>query len=198
MATMPGLSEGDLAPDPLSQFHRWFAGVTDHAMTLVTATPDGVPSGRMVLLKGADEKGFAFYTNYASAKAADLAANPRAALVFYWPPHRQVRVSGRVERIAGGESEAYWRSRPRAGRLGAWASRQSEVIPDRAHLEDRLAEITARFPGDDIPLPPFWGGYRLAPETVEFWCHREDRLHDRFRYRRAVDGGGWLVERLSP
>lgn len=196
---MPGLSEDDLAADPITQFHHWFAGVTDHAMTLVTASAGGAPSGRMVLLKGADASGFTFYTNYASAKAEDLDANPRAGLVFYWPPNRQVRVTGTVEKIAGAESEDYWRSRPRASQLGAWASHQSEVIPDRAVLEARGAEFDRRFPGEDIPLPPFWGGYRLTPETVEFWHHRDDRLHDRFRYRAVTSGpAGWIVERLSP
>lgn len=193
---MPGLDLDDLAPDPVTQFHAWFAGVTDHAMTLATASADGAPSGRMVLLKGADDEGFSFYTNTESAKAADLLANPRAALVFYWPPDRQVRVSGTVEKISGPEAVTYWRARPRASRLGAWASRQSEVIPDRAVLEARCAEFDRWFPGEDVPLPPFWGGYRVRAETVEFWCHRDDRLHDRFRYRRS--GAVWAVERLSP
>lgn len=193
---MAGLSAEDLAPDPITQFAAWFAGITDHAMTLVTASADGAPSGRMVLLKGADEQGFVFYTNYGSAKAVDLDANPRAALVFYWPPDRQVRVTGRVERVSGPESEEYWRSRPRPSRLGAWSSPQSQVIADRTVLEMRYAEYDRRFPGEEIPLPPFWGGYRVRHETVEFWHHREDRLHDRFRYRR--DGAGWITERLSP
>jgi pyridoxamine 5'-phosphate oxidase len=194
---MPGLEADDLLPDPIAQFRAWHAGVDDQAMTLVTASADGMPAGRMVLLKGVDERGFCFYTNYGSAKAEDLEANPRAALVFYWAPDRQVRVAGPVERVGAEESEAYWRTRPRASRLGAWSSRQSEVIPDRAVLEERFAEFDRWFPGEDIPLPAFWGGYRVVPETVEFWHHRDDRLHDRFRYRRSATGG-WIVERLSP
>ena len=194
---MPGLEADDLLPDPIAQFRAWHEGVGDQAMTLVTASADGVPAGRMVLLKGVDERGFCFFTNYGSAKAEDLEANPRAALVFYWAPHRQVRVTGPVERVSAEESEAYWRTRPRASRLGAWSSRQSEVIGDRAVLEQRFAEFDRWFPGEDVPLPAFWGGYRVVPETVEFWHHRDDRLHDRFRYRRSASGG-WIVERLSP
>lgn len=194
---MPGLEADDLLPDPIAQFHAWHDAVADQAMTLVTASADGAPSGRMVLLKGVDERGFCFYTNYGSAKAEHLEANPRAALVFYWPPDRQVRVAGPVERVSAEESEAYWRTRPRPSRLGAWASRQSEVIPDRALLEERFAEFDRWFPGEDVPLPAFWGGYRVVPETVEFWHHRDDRLHDRFRYRRSATTG-WIVERLSP
>jgi pyridoxamine 5'-phosphate oxidase len=194
---MPGLDAADLLPDPVAQFQTWWDGVGDQAMTLVTASADGAPSGRMVLLKGVDERGFCFYTNYESAKARDLEANPRAALVFYWPPDRQVRVTGAVERVSAEESQAYWRTRPRASRLGAWASRQSEVIPDRAVLETRFGEFDRWFPGEDVPLPEFWGGFRVVHETVEFWHHRDDRLHDRFRYRRS-DTGAWIVERLSP
>lgn len=193
---MPPLEAPDLPPDPIAQFQAWYRGVDEQAMTLVTASADGAPSGRMVLLKGLDERGFCFYTNYGSAKAADLEANPRAALVFYWPPHRQVRVSGRVERVSAAESEAYWRTRPRASRLGAWASRQSQVIPDRSVLETRFAEFDRWFAGEEVPLPAFWGGYRVVPHSVEFWHHRDDRLHDRFRYRRS--GHEWIVERLSP
>ncbi len=194
---MPGLEADDLLPDPITQFHAWHDGVGDQAMTLVTASADGMPAGRMVLLKGVDERGFCFYTNYESAKARGLEANPRAALVFYWAPGRQVRVTGSVERVSPAESEAYWRTRPRASRLGAWSSRQSEVIADRAVLEQRFAEFDRWYPGEDVPLPAFWGGYRVVPETVEFWHHRDDRLHDRFRYRRSATGG-WIVERLSP
>ena len=193
---MTGLSEGDVDPDPIVQFLAWHADAGRPAeVALATATADGAPSARMVLLKGVDDRGFAFYTNYGSAKAADLIANPRAALLFHWLPHRQVRVRGPVSRVANEEADAYWRSRPRGSQLGAWASRQSEVIADRSVLEARLAEAATRFPGD-VPRPPFWGGFRVAPETVEFWHHRDDRLHDRLRYRR--DGGGWVVERLSP
>jgi pyridoxamine 5'-phosphate oxidase len=149
----------------------------------------------MVLLKAADERGFAFFTNYGSAKAHDLIANPRAALLFFWAPDRQVRVAGPAALVEPEESDAYWASRPRGSQLGAWASRQSEVIADRAVLERRLAEAVERFP-DEVPRPAFWGGFRIMPETVEFWHHRDDRLHDRLRYRR--DGDGWVVERLSP
>ena len=193
---MTGLSEGDVDPDPIVQFLAWHADAGRPAeVALATATADGAPSARMVLLKGVDDRGFAVYTNFGSAKAADLIANPRAALLFHWLPDRQVRVRGPVSRVANDEADAYWRSRPRGSQLGAWASRQSEVIAGRSVLEARLAEVAARFPGD-VPRPPFWGGFRVAPETVEFWHHRDDRLHDRLRYRR--DGAGWVVERLSP
>jgi pyridoxamine 5'-phosphate oxidase len=191
---VPGLSEDDIDPDPVEQFRSWYGEVGNDTVALVTASVDAVPSGRMVLLKGVDQRGFVFYTHYESAKARDLAANPRAALVFFWPPDRQVRVSGTVMMVAREESERYWRTRPRASQLGAWASRQSEVIESRAVLERRLAELSARF-NLDVPCPPFWGGYRLVPDLVEFWHHRDDRLHDRLRYRREVN---WIVERLSP
>ncbi len=191
---MPGLSEDDVYPDPVEQFLSWYGEAGTDTVALVTASADAVPSGRMVLLKGVDQRGFVFYTNYESAKARDLAANPRAALVFFWPPNRQVRVSGTVARVGREESERYWRTRPRASQLGAWASPQSEVIESRAVLEGRLAELSARFDGD-VPCPPFWGGYRLVPDVVEFWHHRDDRLHDRLRYRR---GTTWILDRLSP
>ena len=193
---MTGLSEGDVDPDPLRQFHAWHAeAALAPEVALATATPDGVPSVRMVLLKSADERGFAFFTNYGSAKAQDLTANPRASLLFFWAPDRQVRVAGAVALVDPAESDDYWRSRPRGSQLGAWASRQSEVITDRAQLERRLAEAVERFP-DEVPRPAFWGGFRIVPATVEFWHHRDDRLHDRLRYRR--DGEGWVIERLSP
>jgi pyridoxamine 5'-phosphate oxidase len=193
---MTGLREDDLDPDPIGQFRAWHAEAGNLAeVAVATASADGEPAGRMVLLKGVDERGFAFFTNYASAKARDLTANPRAALLFFWPPDRQVRVQGAVAVVSAGESDDYWRSRPRGSQLGAWASRQSEVIDGRAELERRLADATARFPGD-VPRPPFWGGFRVVPETVEFWEHRDDRLHDRLRYRR--EGDGWVIERLSP
>jgi pyridoxamine 5'-phosphate oxidase len=148
----------------------------------------------MVLLKGHDERGFAFYTNFGSAKARDLDENPRAALLFHWPG-RQVRVAGTVDRVGQDEADAYWRNRPRASQLSAWASRQSEVIESRDVLEQRVTDLDAQFP-DDVPPPPFWGGYRLMPEAIEFWRHRDDRLHDRLRYRR-VDTD-WVRERLAP
>jgi pyridoxamine 5'-phosphate oxidase len=193
---MPGLHEDDVAADPIEQFQRWYAGAPSEAVALVTASPEAVPSGRMVLLKGVDARGFAFYTNYTSDKARDLEANPRAALLFFWPPDRQVRVSGRVTRTDPAESERYWRTRPRASQLSAWASRQSRVVENRQVLEERVGELARRFAGADVPLPPFWGGYRLVPDAVEFWHHRDDRLHDRLRYRR--EGTGWVLERLAP
>jgi pyridoxamine 5'-phosphate oxidase len=193
----------DLAPDPLAQFLGWFAeaeaaGVeVPEAMALATAAPDGRPSARMVLLKDADEAGFAFYTSYESRKGGELAANPHAALLFHWRPlGRQVRVEGSVERVTPEESAAYFRTRPRASRLAAWASEQSRPLASRAELERRVAEAAARFPGEDVELPPHWGGFRLEPEAYEFWQHGDDRLHDRVRYER--DGTGWRRQRLSP
>jgi pyridoxamine 5'-phosphate oxidase len=205
MAPTPdGLDERTVARDPFDQFRAWFADAqvaTDDkaaAMTLATATPDGRPSARVVLLRGVDDGGFVFYTSYASRKAEELAANPLAAAVFSWPElERQVRLEGQVTRVDAAESAAYFATRPRGHRLSAWASPQSEVIPDRAYLEARLAEVESRFAGDgDVPLPPFWGGYRLVPEIVELWTHRDDRLHDRVRYVR--EGEGWSSERLWP
>ncbi len=188
--------EDELGPDPIAQFDEWYRQAGTDAMCLVTASADGAPSGRMVLLKGHDDRGFAFYTNFHSAKGRDLAENPKAGLVFHWLPHRQVRVTGTVERIADDEAERYWRNRPRASQLSAWASRQSEVVESRAILEARVVEVEERFPGD-VPQPPFWGGFRLRPDSIEFWHHRDDRLHDRLRYRR-LDVGGWIRERLAP
>lgn len=194
---MTELRESDVDPDPVRQFAAWHAQAGRPAeMTLATASADGRPSARMVLLKSVDDRGFTFFTNYGSAKARDLTANPRAALLFFWPPERQVRVEGRVAVIPPEESDAYWRTRGRASRLGAWASHQSEVIEGRETLERRLAEARSRFP-DEVPRPPFWGGFRVVPETVELWLNRDDRLHDRLRYRRD-HAGNWIVERLSP
>ena len=192
---MAGLSEDDAGDDPMDAFRRWYADAGTDAVALATASADGVPAARMVLLKGADERGFVFFTNAGSPKARDLAANPRAALLFHWPPDRQVRVTGPVAPVPDEESDAYWRTRPRASQLGAWASRQSEVIATRAVLEERLDEVTRAFPGE-VPRPPFWGGWRLVPGTIELWHHRDDRLHDRLRWRR--DGDRWVRERLSP
>jgi pyridoxamine 5'-phosphate oxidase len=199
-----GLVEADLDPDPVVQFGRWFddagaAGLVEpSAMTLATAGADGAPSARMVLLRGVDQRGFVFYSNYESRKAAELAANPRAALVFWWGElQRQVRVEGPVERTSQEESAAYFRTRPPGSRLSAWASPQSRVIPGRAVLDERVAEVAARHPDGDVPLPPFWGGYRLVPEVVELWQQRTNRLHDRLRYTRTPDGG-WRIERLAP
>jgi pyridoxamine 5'-phosphate oxidase len=192
------LRRADLDPDPLRQFERWHeeAGRGD-AVALATATEQGAPSVRMVLLKGADERGFVFHSSYEGRKARELTANPRAALLFYWEgPGRQVRVEGGVERVDQAESEAYFRTRPRGGQLAAWTSHQSEPISSREELEERFAELESRFAGEDVPLPPHWGGFRLVPESYEFWEHRENRLHDRLRYLR--DGEGWAIERLSP
>jgi pyridoxamine 5'-phosphate oxidase len=195
-----------LAADPLDLFRQWFdavvaaAVVEPSAMVLATADGAGRPAARAVLLKGVDERGFRFFTNYASAKANDLQANPNCALAFVWPTlARQVRVKGRAERIPHEESAAYFATRPRGSQLGAWASHQSEVIADRGVLDARLAELEARYPaGEEVPLPPFWGGYVVVPDSIEFWEGRADRLHDRLRYHRGTPGEAWLVERLSP
>jgi pyridoxamine 5'-phosphate oxidase len=202
--TQRGLREEDLAPDPFTQFGAWFDEVAQadirepNAMTLATATPDGRPSARMVLLKGVDTRGFAFFTNYESRKGGELDANPRAALVFFWVQlERQVRVEGRVERLSAEDSDAYFASRPEGSQLGAWASQQSAVLPDRGPLEARYEELRAQYGGQEVPRPPFWGGFRVVPETVEFWQGRVNRLHDRLRYRRQ-DDGSWVIERLSP
>jgi pyridoxamine 5'-phosphate oxidase len=192
---MAGLTEDEAGDDPIEAFRRWYAEAGSDAVALATASADGAPSARMVLLKGADEQGFVFFTNTRSAKARDLAANPRAALLFHWSPDRQVRVTGPVAPVSAEESDAYWRTRPRGSQLGAWASRQSEVIAGRDVLEERLEEVTRRFP-DEVPRPTFWGGWRLVPEAIELWHHREDRLHDRLRWRR--EGDRWVRERLSP
>ncbi len=192
--------------DPLARFREWLDAVVaaevvePTTMVLATADAHGRPSARAVLLKGVDERGFRFFTNLRSAKAADLAANPACALAFVWPAlARQVRVAGRAEQLSAEESAAYFATRPRGSRLGAWASPQSEVIESRQALDDRMAELEARFAGtDDIPLPPFWGGYVVVPERLEFWEGRSDRLHDRHRYRRSAPGQPWLAERLAP
>jgi pyridoxamine 5'-phosphate oxidase len=191
-----------LTPDPFRQFNEWFeeakrAGIVAEAMTLATATADGAPSARMVLLKGADENGFVFYTGYDSRKGGELAQNPRAAFVFYWQPlGKQVRVEGPIERVSEAESAAYFATRPRGSQLAAWASEQSRPLGGRDELESRYAELEWEYDDRDVPLPPHWGGYRLRPEAIEFWEHRENRLHDRARYTRAREG--WQAERLSP
>jgi pyridoxamine 5'-phosphate oxidase len=198
------LLERDVDPDPFVQLARWYdaaraaAGERADAMVVATATPDGAPSARMVLLRGLDDRGLCFYSNTGSRKGRELAANPRAALVLHWPEvGRQVRVTGAVTRLDEDEAVAYWRNRPRASQLSAWASRQSEPIRNRDELEAEVELITARFGDDDVPLPPFWGGYRVVPDEIELWEHREDRLHDRLRYRPDA-AGGWQIERLAP
>jgi pyridoxamine 5'-phosphate oxidase len=202
--TRTGLDEADAAPDPIEQFRKWFDDALaanlhePTAMTLATASPEGHPSARIVLLKGFDERGFVFYTNHGGRKGKELEANPSCALVFYWGElERQVRVEGRVSRVSDEESDAYFASRPRGSQLGALASEQSRPIRDRGALERRLRELESEYEGRGVPRPPFWGGYRVEPEVIEFWQGRENRLHDRLLYRRSGDGG-WNRERLQP
>jgi len=193
-----------LDPDPFKQFTRWFSDAEQaelplhNAMTLATASRAGKPSARMVLLKEVDARGFVFYTNYQGRKARELKENPFASLVFYWQPlSRQVRVEGAVERVAADESDRYFASRPRGHQLEAHASSQSQVIKDRGFLEEQFKTFTQMFAGQEIPRPAHWGGYRLLPETLEFWQEGEHRLHDRLRYRRVEDDQ-WVIERLAP
>ena len=199
-----GLRRSDLHTDPIKQFSAWFAaalaaGIRDvNAMTLATASAEGRPSARIVLLKGFDERGFVFFTNHDSEKGQQIEANPYVALVFYWVLlERQIRISGPVERTSREDSAAYFHSRPVGSRLGAWVSRQSEVIDARRILDSRLTEMTERFQDGEIPLPPHWGGYRVNPDRIEFWQGRPNRLHDRFRYSRQEDGP-WQIDRLAP
>jgi pyridoxamine 5'-phosphate oxidase len=222
-----GLNRQDLAADPLAQFQGWFnqasatqsggrwrrigialfklwhailghAPIDPNAMVLATAGKDAAPSARTVLLKGVDERGFIFFTNYDSRKGRELSENENAALVFYWPElERQVCIAGAVSKLPRDESEAYFKSRPKGSRLGAWASNQSEAVASRAMLEKKWQEMAARFSMNDVPLPPNWGGYVLRPSRIEFWQGRPNRLHDRFRYSRQP-GNSWKIERLSP
>jgi pyridoxamine 5'-phosphate oxidase len=199
---MPALRGSDLDPDPIAQFHRWFAvaereATLPEAITLATVDAGGTPDARMVLLKGVDDSGFRFFTNYESAKGEQLTGSPAAAVIAYWRElDRQVRARGKVERLPEGESDAYFATRPRDSQLGAWASPQSRPIDSRDQLDRRVAEIEARFADGDVPRPPHWGGYLLRPYAIEFWQGQVGRLHDRFRYSRGDDG--WRIERLGP
>jgi pyridoxamine 5'-phosphate oxidase len=200
------LDEASVDSNPIAQFQMWFSeaqqsGLPEpNAMTLATSTSDGYCTARIVLLKEMDENGFVFYTNYESRKGRDLTENPHAALVFYWAElERQVRIEGRVQRVPRQQSEAYFKSRPRGSRLGAWVSHQSEVIQSRRMLEARLRDLEARYAGtDDIPVPDYWGGFRVRPHSIEFWQGRPNRLHDRLRYLRNSEDEQWRIERLGP
>jgi pyridoxamine 5'-phosphate oxidase len=201
--TQGGLGEENALPDPLEQFQRWFDDAVaaqirePNAMTLATVDADGFPDARIVLLKDLSRAGFSFFTNYESAKGRQLAGAPQATLVFFWATlERQVRVRGDVTRVSREESAEYFRTRPRQSQLGAWASRQSETLPSRQSIEEQFQQAESRFAGGDVDLPPHWGGYRLAPQRIEFWQGRPNRLHDRLQYRKQ--GTEWIIERLSP
>jgi pyridoxamine 5'-phosphate oxidase len=202
--TLQGLSVSDVNPNPFIQFKQWFDQAIaaqlpePNAMTLATATPEGKPRARMVLLKGFDERGFVLYTNYNSHKGQELAINPQASLVFWWAElERQVRISGSVEKASESESDEYFYSRPLNSRLGAWASNQSEVIESREVLERRMQELQIKYQNQDVKRPPHWGGLRVIPTEIEFWQGRSNRLHDRLLYTR-LDDGSWKIQRLSP
>jgi len=199
------LGESTAAPDALAQFGRWWeeamASQIDevNAMTLATVSPGGLPDARIVLLKGFDERGFVFFTNYDSRKGEDMAAHPRATLLFFWKElERQVRISGAVEKVSVAESDAYFHSRPVGSQLGAWASPQSQVIADRSVLDHNLGEVTRRYGPGEIPRPPHWGGYRVVPVSIEFWQGRPSRLHDRLLYTRNEAANTWSIDRLAP
>ncbi|MGH7957475.1 MAG: pyridoxamine 5'-phosphate oxidase [Opitutaceae bacterium] len=201
--SLAGLNEKDLARDPYRQFDKWFQEaqaaklVEPNAMTLCTCARDGRPSGRTVLLKGVDGRGFVFFSNYESRKGRELHENPNATMVFPWLAlERQVIVEGTVTKVPREESEAYFHTRPRASQLAAWVSQQSTLIPGRSVLEDSMKMLEEKYAGREVPLPPHWGGWRLSPESVEFWQGRRSRLHDRLRYRRDKDG--WAIDRLAP
>lgn len=201
--TKETLNESDVDPNPFVQFQRWFDQAVNaelpepNAMTLATASKDGIPAARIVLLKAVDDRGFTFFTNYNSAKGKELEANPQAALVFLWTElERQVRIVGTVEKITSEESDGYFFSRPHNSRLGAWASNQSEVIPNRDVLEQNLAALKTEYENREVPRPQHWGGFRVIPREIEFWQGRSSRLHDRLRYR--FQNGTWVIDRLSP
>ena len=198
-----GITESSMDPDPIAQFEAWFGEARRiglplaESFTLATVAPDGKPDARMLLLKGVDARGFVFYTNYESRKGAELGKNPNVALVFHWNElFRQVRIEGRVEKLSGEESDAYFQRRIRGSRIGAWASKQSSIVSGRRELEQSFRKYRDQFRGQRVPLPPFWGGYRVAPERIEFWQGRPNRLHDRLCYLR--EGPGWKLVRLSP
>ncbi|ALG66656.1 pyridoxamine 5'-phosphate oxidase [Beggiatoa leptomitoformis] len=204
MSTSEGLRKSDMHPNPYTQFGLWFKDaeqahpINPNAMTVVTATTDAIPYARTILLKGFDEQGFVFFTNYESPKALQLEANPRATLLFYWANlERQVNIMGIVEKVSDDESDVYYHSRPLLSRIGAWASKQSQEIPNREWLDERVAALNALYQEQDPPRPPHWGGYRVKPLRMEFWQQRPSRLHDRFKYTQLVDGT-WQIVRLSP
>lgn len=201
--TLAGLDLTDVLPDPMAQFRRWFdaalgAGVPEpNAMHLSTVNADGRPDGRIVLIKDVSDAGFVFYTNYESRKGQELLGQPFAALTFFWAElERQIRIEGRVEKVSDAESDAYYASRPRGSQIGAWVSQQSRIITDRAVLETRQRDLEAQFADQSVPRPPYWGGFRLVPDALEFWQGRPSRLHDRIHYRREENS--WVLERLSP